>query len=76
YFNAIKNANTPTWESIWQDFPKTLIIASSLDVGLPRSQMGNSEVGHVNIGCGRVVYQVLTKIDHAIEEKSFGDNKA
>lgn len=69
YFNAIKNANTPTWDSIWQEFPKTLINASSLEVGLPRSQMGNSEVGHVNIGCGRVVYQELTKIDKAIEEK-------
>ncbi|QEO56616.1 2,3-bisphosphoglycerate-independent phosphoglycerate mutase [Francisella marina] len=76
YFNAIRNANTPTWDSIWQDFPKTLISASSLEVGLPRGQMGNSEVGHVNIGCGRVVYQELTKIDKAIEEKTFGDNKA
>lgn len=76
YFNAIKNANTPTWDNIWQEFPKTLINASSLSVGLPRGQMGNSEVGHVNIGSGRVVYQELTKIDKAIEEKTFGENKA
>ncbi|AJC49259.1 2,3-bisphosphoglycerate-independent phosphoglycerate mutase [Allofrancisella guangzhouensis] len=76
YFNAIRNANTPTWDSIWQSFPKTLINASSLDVGLPRGQMGNSEVGHVNIGSGRVVYQELTKIDKAISENSFGKNQA
>ncbi|QIV94251.1 2,3-bisphosphoglycerate-independent phosphoglycerate mutase [Allofrancisella frigidaquae] len=76
YFNAIRNANTPTWDSIWQGFPKTLINASSLDVGLPRGQMGNSEVGHVNIGSGRVVYQELTKIDKAIEENTFGKNHA
>ncbi|QIV96300.1 phosphoglycerate mutase [Allofrancisella inopinata] len=76
YFNAIRNANTPTWDSIWQNFPKTLINASSLDVGLPRGQMGNSEVGHVNIGSGRIVYQELTKIDKAIEENTFGKNQA
>ncbi|MDE4996542.1 2,3-bisphosphoglycerate-independent phosphoglycerate mutase, partial [Francisella tularensis subsp. holarctica] len=46
YFNAIKNANSPYWDSILQEFPKTLINASSLEVGLPRCQMGNSEVGH------------------------------
>lgn len=75
YFNAIKNANTPAWDSIWNEFPKTLINASSLEVGLPKGQMGNSEVGHVNIGSGRIIYQELTKIDKAIEEKTFSDNK-
>ena len=76
YFNAISNANTPTWDSMWQDCPKALINASSLDVGLPKGQMGNSEVGHVNIGSGRVIYQELTKIDKAIAEKTFEQNPA
>ena len=76
YFNAINNANTPTWDSIWKECPKALINASSLDVGLPKGQMGNSEVGHVNIGSGRVIYQELTKIDKAVSDKSFQQNKA
>ena len=76
YFNAIKNANTPNWDSIWENYPKTLLNASSLDVGLPKGQMGNSEVGHVNIGSGRIVYQELTKIDKAIEDKTFEQNQA
>ncbi|QLE79671.1 2,3-bisphosphoglycerate-independent phosphoglycerate mutase [Francisella sp. Scap27] len=76
YFNAIKNADTPTWDSIWNEFPKTLINASSLEVGLPSGQMGNSEVGHVNIGSGRIIYQELTKIDKAIAEKTFEQNPA
>ncbi|APC97289.1 2,3-bisphosphoglycerate-independent phosphoglycerate mutase [Francisella frigiditurris] len=76
YFNAIKNANTPNWDSIWKAYPKTLLNASSLGVGLPKGQMGNSEVGHVNIGSGRIVYQELTKIDKAIEDGSFEKNEA
>jgi len=74
YFNAIKNANTPNWDTIWENRPKTLLNASSLDVGLPKGQMGNSEVGHVNIGSGRIVYQELTKIDKAISDKTFQSN--
>ena len=76
YFNAINNANTPTWDSIWKECPKTLINASSLEVGLPKGQMGNSEVGHVNIGSGRIIYQELTRIDKAIAEKTFEQNEA
>jgi 2,3-bisphosphoglycerate-independent phosphoglycerate mutase len=74
YFNAINNANTPTWDSLWSQCPKALVNASSLEVGLPQGQMGNSEVGHVNIGSGRVIYQELTKIDKAIAEKTFEQN--
>ena len=74
YFNAINNANTPAWDSLWNEYPKALINASSLEVGLPTGQMGNSEVGHVNIGSGRVIYQELTKIDKAISEKTFEQN--
>lgn len=76
YFNAINNANTPTWDSIWKECPKALINASSLEVGLPKGQMGNSEVGHVNIGSGRIIYQELTRIDKAIAEKTFEQNEA
>ena len=76
YFNAINNANTPVWDSLWNECPKALINASSLEVGLPSGQMGNSEVGHVNIGSGRVIYQELTKIDKAIVEKTFEQNPA
>ncbi|WP_119343090.1 2,3-bisphosphoglycerate-independent phosphoglycerate mutase [Facilibium subflavum] len=72
--NAIYNANTPNWDRIWQDNPHTLINASGLMVGLPKTQMGNSEVGHINIGSGRVVYQELTRIDKAIEDNTFNDN--
>lgn len=76
YFNAIKSANTPVWDDMWNTRPRTLISASSLEVGLPNGQMGNSEVGHVNIGSGRVVYQELTKIDKAVQEKTFEQNEA
>ncbi len=73
--NAINNANKPNWNNIWQHSTHTLINASGLMVGLPQGQMGNSEVGHINIGSGRVVYQELTRIDKAIEDKSFYHNK-
>ncbi|GGG04091.1 2,3-bisphosphoglycerate-independent phosphoglycerate mutase [Cysteiniphilum litorale] len=73
--NAINNANKPNWDSIWQHSTHTLINASGLMVGLPQGQMGNSEVGHINIGSGRIVYQELTRIDEAIKDKSFFDNK-
>ncbi|WP_148864113.1 2,3-bisphosphoglycerate-independent phosphoglycerate mutase [Marinobacter fonticola] len=74
--NAISNANTPFWDKIWQEQPKTLINTSGMFVGLPQGQMGNSEVGHMNLGAGRVVYQSLTRIDKDIEEGTFSDNKA
>ena len=75
YFNAINNANTPNWDNIWKNYPKTLLNASSLEVGLPSGQMGNSEVGHVNIGAGRIVYQELTKVDKAINDGDFQKNE-
>jgi 2,3-bisphosphoglycerate-independent phosphoglycerate mutase len=72
--NAIAQANKPNWEKLWRSYPHTLIHASESAVGLPSGQMGNSEVGHINIGAGRVVYQEYTRIDHAIETGSFFSN--
>lgn len=72
--NAISNANTPFWDKIWQQQPKTLINTSGMFVGLPQGQMGNSEVGHMNLGAGRVVYQSLTRIDKDLEEGTFATN--
>jgi 2,3-bisphosphoglycerate-independent phosphoglycerate mutase len=54
--NAIFHANTPFWDQLWAQAPHTLISASSLDVGLPEGQFGNSEVGHMSLGAGRVMY--------------------
>lgn len=73
--NAIANAKTPIWDRLWQRYPHTLIRASEAAVGLPAAQMGNSEVGHLNLGAGRVVYQEYTRINHAIESGSFFSNK-
>ncbi|WP_440616697.1 2,3-bisphosphoglycerate-independent phosphoglycerate mutase [Cysteiniphilum sp. 6C5] len=73
--NAINNANKPNWDNIWQHSTHTLINASGLMVGLPQGQMGNSEVGHINIGSGRIVYQELTRVDEAIKDKSFFNNQ-
>lgn len=75
-FNAIANANTPTWDALWQEQPHTLISGSGMDVGLPHGQMGNSEVGHMNLGAGRVVYQDFTRITKAIETGEFNANPA
>ena len=74
--NAISNANTPFWDKIWQHQPKTLINTSGMFVGLPQGQMGNSEVGHMNLGAGRVVYQSLTRIDKDLEDGQFQKNEA
>jgi len=74
--NAIANANTPVWDSLWSSAPHTLISSSGLDVGLPEGQMGNSEVGHMSLGSGRVVFQSITRIDQAIADGSFNTNKA
>ena len=68
--NAIAKANTPVWDAIERDYPHGLINASELHVGLPEGQMGNSEVGHMNIGSGRVLMQDLPRIDAAIEDGS------
>src|SRR5512137_2420849 len=75
-FNAVAVARKPNWDRLWIDYPHTLINTSELRVGLPKGQMGNSEVGHLNIGAGRVVYQDLTKVDLAIEDGSFERNPA
>ena len=75
-FNAILAANKPNWDALWRDYPHTLINASEKFVGLPSGQMGNSEVGHLNIGAGRVVYQELSRVDVAIEDGSFYTNPA
>ena len=72
--NAISNARMPNWNALVASSPNTVIDASERRVGLPDGQMGNSEVGHLNIGAGRVVYQDLTRIDHAIETGEFAAN--
>ncbi len=74
--NAIYHAHTPVMDGLWADRPHSLISGSGLDVGLPQGQMGNSEVGHVNLGAGRIVYQELTRIGKAIENGDFFENQA
>ncbi len=74
--NAIARARKPNWERLWTGYPHTTIDASELHVGLPEGQMGNSEVGHLNIGAGRVVYQDFTRIDQAIRTGDFAANEA
>jgi 2,3-bisphosphoglycerate-independent phosphoglycerate mutase len=74
--NAIALANTPTWDSLWARGSRTLLEASGLRVGLPEGQMGNSEVGHLNLGAGRVVMQDLVRISSAIADGSFYTNPA
>jgi 2,3-bisphosphoglycerate-independent phosphoglycerate mutase len=72
--NAIKAAHTPFVDSLYKKYPNAELLTSGLDVGLPPGQMGNSEVGHLNIGAGRVVYQDLVRINKAVEDKSFFTN--
>ena len=72
--NAIHNANTPTWDKLWAEAPKTLISSSGQSVGLPEGQMGNSEVGHMSLGAGRIVYQSISRIDKAIEDGELFNN--
>jgi 2,3-bisphosphoglycerate-independent phosphoglycerate mutase len=74
--NAIALANTPTWDAIWSHPARTLLEASGTRVGLPKGQIGNSEVGHLNLGAGRVVMQDLVKISSAISDGSFFRNPA
>lgn len=68
--NAVKAAHKPNFDRYWEQYPHNQLNAAGLNVGLPDGQMGNSEVGHLNIGAGRIVYQSLTRIDLAIEEKT------
>src|SRR5689334_7421505 len=72
--NAIALARKPNYDALLREFPSTLVHTSGRYVGLPAGQMGNSEVGHLNIGAGRVVYQDLVRINKAIEDKSFFTN--
>lgn len=73
--NAVAAAATPCMDRLWQAYPHTQIAASGEDVGLPAGQMGNSEVGHLNLGAGRIVYQELTRITKAIQEGQLAENQ-
>ena len=75
YGNAFLQANTPNFDSLWKKYPHSYLQASGSFVGLPDGQMGNSEVGHLNIGAGRVVYQPLQLITEKIKDKSFFENE-
>ena len=72
--NAVARARKPNLERFWKNYPTTTLAASGLAVGLPRGQMGNSEVGHLNLGGGRIVYQDYTRISLAVENGTFGQN--
>lgn len=74
--SAIDSANTPFMDSVFEKYPHSTLEASGLAVGLPEGQMGNSEVGHMNIGAGRVVYQDLVKIGNAVKDGSIAENEA
>ncbi|MEW8506749.1 MAG: 2,3-bisphosphoglycerate-independent phosphoglycerate mutase [Candidatus Thiodiazotropha sp.] len=73
--NAIANAKTPVWDRLWSEYPHTLVNTSGASVGLPGGQMGNSEVGHLNLGAGRVVYQEFTRVSRSIRTGSFFTNE-
>ncbi len=74
--NAVYKADTPTFDRLWREWPHTRLVASGRPVGLPEGQMGNSEVGHLNLGAGRTVMQSLTYITHLIETREFFQNEA
>jgi 2,3-bisphosphoglycerate-independent phosphoglycerate mutase len=74
--NAVELADTPNFDRLWRAFPHTMLTASGEAVGLPPGQMGNSEVGHLTIGSGRVLFQDLMRVNKAIEEGSFFENAA
>lgn len=73
--NAIKAAQTPVWDTLWENTPRTLLNASEESAGLPSGQMGNSEVGHMIMGAGRIIAQNSTRIDNAIADGSFFKNR-
>ena len=75
YGNAFNKAKKPNFDYLWNNYPHSLLDASGLSVGLPKGQMGNSEVGHTNIGAGRVVYQPLQLINNKIKDKTFFENE-
>lgn len=72
--NAIMAAHKPSWDHLWKNYPHTLLSGSGVDVGLPDQQMGNSEVGHLNLGSGRVVYQDFSRISQAMNDGEFENN--
>ncbi|MCB2292906.1 2,3-bisphosphoglycerate-independent phosphoglycerate mutase [Clostridium algoriphilum] len=74
--NAVSAANKPNYDRLIKKYPHTKLTASGLEVGLPEGQMGNSEVGHLNIGAGRIIYQALTKITKEIKDGIFFENHA
>ncbi|MCK4465745.1 MAG: 2,3-bisphosphoglycerate-independent phosphoglycerate mutase, partial [Bacteroidales bacterium] len=73
--DVIYNAKTPNMDGLQKEYPNSFLKTSGEDVGLPEGQMGNSEVGHLNIGAGRIVYQDLVKINKAIKNNSITKNK-
>ena len=73
--SAIDNANTPFIDSLYTKYPSASLRTDGLNVGLPEGQMGNSEVGHMNLGAGRIVYQDLVKINLAVKNKTLWDEQ-
>jgi 2,3-bisphosphoglycerate-independent phosphoglycerate mutase len=73
--NAVSLADTPVFDDLWERYPHTQLTASGRAVGLPDGQMGNSEVGHLNLGAGAIVRQDLTRIDDAVEDGTLADNE-
>lgn len=74
-YNAVHSANKPAWDDFWSIYPNMLLKCSGPNVGLPEGQMGNSEVGHMHMGAGRIIKQDFTSITDAIEDRSFFDNE-
>src|SRR5689334_1739608 len=74
--NAVLLASTPNFDALWERFPHTTLAASGRDVGLPDGQMGNSEVGHLNLGAGRIVQQDLVRVDDAVADGSLATRPA
>ena len=74
--NAVELADTPVFDELWERHPNTTLTTYGPAVGLPEGQMGNSEVGHLTIGSGRILLQDLARVNGAIEDGSFGDNEA
>ena len=74
--NAVAQASTPNFDILWNEYPHSTLTACGEAVGLPEGQMGNSEVGHLNIGAGRIVYQSLTRINKSIKDGDFMTNPA
>src|SRR6187200_785175 len=73
--DAIQNANTPFVTSLYKNYPNATLVTCGEDVGLPEGQMGNSEVGHLNLGAGRIVYQELQRINVGIRNGEFQKNE-